>query len=844
MEPEELLAVHKAYHESIANAERDPYRYGFVLDHWKTSDFWWDKYRTLLLFGANRCLAGEQVIYDPVKGKALRVDSITEDFHVTAYDLINDRFVTARALRPFQKPAQELFGVSLSNGETLFCSAAHLVLTPSGWKEVGQLAVGDCICGQPQNSSESQKPVCVPSQVASTSGIDQEAFQPSALSWSQKAQGSQSDCQSYRCSCDEQLQSAKDSSQDASPSQGGALGCISLSGNTSHLLSAGAPRSGEGIRDGLEPKRERSHFYQGFGRLSIVGDLLRRAALGAGTLFRAFCKPWSRVYGLFAGPDWQKDGWQCDLASIHLQSTYECPQLDTESNLFSCGANNTTRVSIVNIYSLRNDTVWDFEVPYFHNYVSAGIISHNSGKTSYGARAVVKAAIENHGSLIYCFSQTEETSLLVQQPAIYLALPAELKVKRTESVTHISYSSQNGFTGNALVLPNGSRIVFKFYTQFQQNQSILEGMELGARDAQWINIGAWLDEYLLGMELVDRLYLRLATRNAKLLVTFTPKDGITETVKYFLKGCETVEKRDAELMRVLHGRKDCEVPYIQKNESRNTAIIYFHSKDNPWSGYQTIVETCKSKADPDYTLTAAYGVPTAMFETPFPCFSTEVNVVKPSDIPTKGVTRYMVLDPAGRKNWFMVWIAVDEEGTFWVYREWPGVDVGEWAVEKNGDFISGPGSRGRGYGIGEYAALIRSLENLPNEVIHERIIDPRLGQTKYMKESGASSIIEDLADQDLIFLPAPALDIEDGLQALQTKMAYDRRKRRDSMNHPHFYISSECENTISALQLYTGEGGYEEAWKDPIDCLRYAAITGIYHIGDQKPRVITGKRGY
>jgi len=315
-------------------------------------------------------------------------------------------------------------------------------------------------------------------------------------------------------------------------------------------------------------------------------------------------------------------------------------------------------------------------------------------------------------------------------------------------------------------------------------------------------------------------------------------------MKYFLKGCETVEKRDAELMRVLHGRKDCEVPYIQKNESRNTAIIYFHSKDNPWSGYETIVEQCKSKGDADYTLTAAYGVPTAMFETPFPCFSTEVNVVKPSDIPTKGVTRYMVLDPAGRKNWFMVWIAVDETGTFWVYREWPGVDVGEWAVEKNGQMVAGPGARGRGYGIGEYAALIRSLENLPNEVIHERIIDPRLGQTKYMKESGASSIIEDLADQDLIFLPAPALDIEDGLQALQTKMAYDRRKRLDATNRPHFYISSECENTISCLQLYTGEGGYEEATKDGVDVLRYAALTGIYYIGDQKPRVITGKRGY
>jgi hypothetical protein len=50
------------------------------------------------------------------------------------------------------------------------------------------------------------------------------------------------------------------------------------------------------------------------------------------------------------------------------------------------------------------------------------------------------------------------------------------------SVGNINYSFKNGFTDNALVLPNGSKIIFKFYTQWIQDDTILEGMELGCRE--------------------------------------------------------------------------------------------------------------------------------------------------------------------------------------------------------------------------------------------------------------------------------------------------------------------------------------------------------------------------
>ena len=74
------------------------------------------------------------------------------------------------------------------------------------------------------------------------------------------------------------------------------------------------------------------------------------------------------------------------------------------------------------------------------------------------------------------------------------------------------------------------------------------------------------------------------------------------------------------------------------------------------------------------------------------------------------------------------------------------------------------------------------------------------------------------------------MDIEDGLQALQTKMAYNRKAPMDSLNRPHFYVSERCQNIITAIQEYTAEGGLDEAWKDPIDVLRYAAIADIRYI--------------
>lgn len=485
-------------------------------------------------------------------------------------------------------------------------------------------------------------------------------------------------------------------------------------------------------------------------------------------------------------------------------------------------------------FHLKNWTDADGLLAEFNEVLVSG--GNRSGKTTWAAKCVVRAAIENPGSIIICFSQNAEISIRQQQSAIYDALPEEMRRKVLGAEVNVSYTRKNGFSKSSLILPGSrSHIIFKTYAQFLSNDTILEGAELGSRDSTWINVGSWCDEYLIGPELIATLRFRLATRNAKLIVTFTPVDGYTEVVRDYLEGARTVKQKHAVLL------SNRPVPFVQHSKNRNAGIIYFHSEDNPFGGYSRIAKDLEGRTTEEI-LTRAYGVPTKSASTKFPNFDLVVNVIPHDKVPTKNVTRYMVLDPAGRKNWFMCWIAVDATESYYIYREWPDLSVGDWAKWHGGKFITGDGAKGLGYGIRDYVDLITRSEE--GENVFERLIDPRLGAAKYQSQTGASSIIEDLADAGLVFVPAPGLDIEDGLQAIQSKMAYNRNKPIDALNRPHFYVSERCGNIMQALQEYTGEGGPDEAQKDPIDVIRYACIDGLRYIDEKNKKATKRGGGY
>ena len=97
----------------------------------------------------------------------------------------------------------------------------------------------------------------------------------------------------------------------------------------------------------------------------------------------------------------------------------------------------------------------------------------------------------------------------------------------------------------------------------------------------------------------------------------------------------------------------------------------------------------------------------------------------------------------------------------------------------------------------------------------------------------------------LVVKPAPGDHIEDGIQKLVDLMAYDTSREIDHANHPRFYVSEDCENIIRAIAEYTGEDGLSEAWKEPIDCLRYAAAAEIDHLPTKRLlATYSGRGGY
>ena len=84
---------------------------------------------------------------------------------------------------------------------------------------------------------------------------------------------------------------------------------------------------------------------------------------------------------------------------------------------------------------------------------------------------------------VVCFSQNADTSVKVQQAAVWEMMPKEFRRKTKSIDGYINFSMQNGFTGSSFIFPDTrTRVDFKTYTQFSNNQTILEGFEFGFRN--------------------------------------------------------------------------------------------------------------------------------------------------------------------------------------------------------------------------------------------------------------------------------------------------------------------------------------------------------------------------
>jgi len=452
---------------------------------------------------------------------------------------------------------------------------------------------------------------------------------------------------------------------------------------------------------------------------------------------------------------------------------------------------------------------------------------NRSGKTTGCAKMLMEAVTESMDGHIVCFSQNADTSIKVQQAAIWEMMPKEFKRKTKSIDGYINYSMQNGFTASSFIFPDTrTRVDFKTYTQYSNNQTILEGFEFGFRQPEGLNIGAWLDEYLGDAALVNTLRFRLATRDSKMLIGFTPIDGYTPFISEYLKNAETLKTKPAALL------KNKAVPIEQYSPNRDASVIYLHSDENPFGGYERIAKDLVGRPDSEI-LVRAYGVPVKSANALLPYFNTEVNVLtsepnkygmKFPDISDKSkFSCYQVVDPAGARNYTCIWAGVNDNGEVYIRKEWPDRDsFGEWAIFGDPKWRYGPASKKIGLNVEGYCELFKEIEDDLGIEVTERIGDSRF----FAKENeNNDDLFTSFYDFGLSFIPSNGAMEDQGITALDDWFNYNPNVDIDASNRPLCYIHKDCGNLIESLINYNKQGKADEPLKDFFDVIRYLRMS-------------------
>lgn len=465
---------------------------------------------------------------------------------------------------------------------------------------------------------------------------------------------------------------------------------------------------------------------------------------------------------------------------------------------------------------------------------------NRSGKTEYAAKRMAQAfvgqdispetpewlkeRIQRRGLRMWCLHTTNMTSVSMQQSVFYKYLPPEIKGARRNSQTQLSYSQKNGFTDNTAVYAQNQI----WFLNYSQDIKIVEGGEVDY---------VWCDE-LVPQDWLETLRYRLVTRNGKLLVTFTPILGYTQVVKEFVTQSKITDWKESELLpgKNIIGVPNGNMPFRAEGTSGKHGIVWFHSKLNPYNNWERMKQTLKSRSSHDIKI-RAYGWADQTAGSQFPMFGDhnvfheDINKLVPNG------TNYMVADPAGARNWFMLWARVDQDGVIWIYREWPDQSYGEWALPSDKpDGRAGPAQRqGAGRGVDEYSELIWSLERESGEQeeIAERYIDPRSAGTETISKDGGVTVLDLLnnASCPTYFTPAAGVNVDERVLVINDLLCFDREKDiEQGKNHPKLMVSSNCSNLIWSMKEWTGHDGQKGASKDPIDCLGYLVVMQPTHL--------------
>jgi hypothetical protein len=479
---------------------------------------------------------------------------------------------------------------------------------------------------------------------------------------------------------------------------------------------------------------------------------------------------------------------------------------------------------------------------------------NRSSKSSFAAKVAVYLAMTIPSAEIVCWSVDETSSVNDQQRFIYEALPQKYKRmdKKRGQMYSVQYSQKNGFTGKKLIIPSGdmkddrgSTIIFRNYNSYMLRAQVAEG---------WKAHFIWLDEEC-PETLFQTMRKRLWDYRGRLFLTFTTLQGWTGLINNLNSKAATLEKRFAE--RAKPARM---IPYEQLSANEEKCKIwYFWTEDNPFIPFAEAIEQVSVRPD-DEIMARLYGVCVKAMGMKFPKFSRKVHVIPHEELPwiknkSMKVTRYQTLDPAGSKKWFWLYFGLvkgidDDMPNIYIYDEFPDISYGVWGKTSDSPKgVYGDGAKSDGWGQMRYVEHMRRMEG--DDEIFERGIDKRFATNTRTGYEGDTRLLEELLLLGIRYVTPYTKrvdghnEIELGCQAINNYLDFNEMQEIDAVNRPHMYISERCVNTIECLENFTGAGGTDEVFKDPIDCIRILMDLNPRVVDwDALPMGLSGKRGY
>lgn len=568
-------------------------------------------------------------------------------------------------------------------------------------------------------------------------------------------------------------------------------------------------------------------------------------------------------------------------------------------------------------------------------FVSGGI---RSGKSFIGAWLSDCHWMYTPGSFVFCLSETEETSKDLQQVPIEYFLPPAVTGGARGSIKQNKHErlkfSGGAFTGGAFerylnvedengnVIRGGGKMRFRFFSQSVRRY---RGF---AVSFAWCDEAAPVDHvqavndrlasraietkepgHVKRMQRLKHILERLvdkrpgaerphpallgALMHGVLLLTYTPEEGWTPTVRRYLQGAEKPERFKV-VAPELSGRPgvlDPKVPRIAYPAVSTRMVGYLHTSQNRMVNVYPEESKKSAQYDERTVRIKLYGDAESAEDVLFgPSFDMETHVIPWARVP-RDLTVYEILDPASARPYVFMWVGVDVAGRLYVLQEWPCPSVriegnmpGEWAVTSrvervNGD--EGPAQKLRlRWGPARYVGLAWEMRRrlfqkfettggrfegrsetvnigsksgafpweVSGEVVtpYEERMDSRFAKTAVGVGDEVVTLQDALVDAEhgILYLEASGVPDEVG----NTQIASKLNERLLGM--PGLMVVEDCENTIFMLRNYALPPFSEttrrrdEACVDFRDALAYAVLAGPEHVPASAKLVISDGGNY